>query len=101
MIDFEVQCYAGGRWADPMRKRMRTLFGHWMAWFTLAQILPAIMCDPGFAQVSQFDGPAELPRILLKSSVADTPTSGNVRLVKEGESLQQSIDESKCGDTLK
>jgi hypothetical protein len=49
----------------------------------------------------RFDGPAELPRILVQSSLADTPAPGNVRLVKQGDKLQQAIDSAKCGDTLK
>jgi hypothetical protein len=47
-----------------------------------------------------FDGPAELPRIYLQSAMADTPAPGQVRLVKEGDNLQDAIDNAKCGDTL-
>ena len=50
---------------------------------------------------SRFDGPAELPRIHVRSALADTPAPGRVRLVKEGDSLQEAIDSAKCGDTLK
>ena len=49
----------------------------------------------------QFDGPAELPRVQVKSSLADTPAPGHTRLVKSGENLQQALDSAKCGDTLK
>jgi hypothetical protein len=48
-----------------------------------------------------FDGPAELPRIYVRSMLADTPAPGQVRLVKESDSLQDAIDSSRCGDTLK
>jgi hypothetical protein len=48
----------------------------------------------------RFDGPAELPRIYVKSSVADTPTPGHVRLVKRGDDLQGALDKAQCGDTL-
>ncbi len=48
-----------------------------------------------------FDGPAELPRVLIKSSVADTPAPGRVRMVKQGDNLQQAINDASCGDTLK
>ena len=48
-----------------------------------------------------FDGPAELPRIYVRSTLADTPTPGHVRLVKEGDNLQDAIDRADCGDTLK
>jgi hypothetical protein len=48
-----------------------------------------------------FDGPAELPRVLVKSSMADTPARGGVRMVKQGDSLQQAINDANCGDTVK
>jgi hypothetical protein len=50
---------------------------------------------------SHFDGPAELPRIQVRSAMADTPATGRVRLIKEGENLQDALDEAKCGDTLR
>jgi hypothetical protein len=49
---------------------------------------------------AKFDGPAELPRIYLKTSVADTPAPGKVRSVKAGDILQSEIDHAACGDTL-
>jgi hypothetical protein len=49
---------------------------------------------------THFDGPAELPRVYVKSSLADTPASGPVREVKAGDDLQGAIDRAKCGDTL-
>jgi hypothetical protein len=48
-----------------------------------------------------FDGPAELPRVYVKSSMADTPASGRSRLVKAGDNLQQALDSAACGDTIK
>lgn len=60
-----------------------------------------LMATPSSAAVDRFDGPAELPRVLVKSSLADTPAPGNVRLVKESDSLQEAIDAAGCGDTLK
>jgi hypothetical protein len=47
-----------------------------------------------------FDGPAELPRKYMKTSLADTPALGRRVQVKEGQSLQEAIDHAKCGDTL-
>src|SRR5690349_159299 len=49
----------------------------------------------------KFDGPAELPRIYLRSSLADTPATGKTRLVKAGEDLQQALNSVTCGDTLR
>jgi hypothetical protein len=84
-----------------MRKRMIKPFRAWVEWFLLATILPTVMCPMSLAQAGYFDGPAELPRLLIKSSLADTPALGNVRMVKEGANLQQAVDEAKCGDTVK
>ncbi len=41
------------------------------------------------ASSDRFDCPAELPRVLVKSSLADTPAPGHVRLVKESDNLQK------------
>jgi len=49
----------------------------------------------------RFDGPAELPRVTVKSSMVDTPAPGSVHQVKAGDDLQAAIDGAKCGDTLK
>jgi hypothetical protein len=47
-----------------------------------------------------FDGPAELPRIYIQSSLADTPASGAVTLVPKGGNLQTALDNANCGDTI-
>jgi hypothetical protein len=49
----------------------------------------------------KFDGPAELPRVFVKSGLADTPAQGKVLLVKSGDKLQSAIDNASCGDTIK
>ena len=48
----------------------------------------------------KFDGPAELPRIFVKSALADTPAPGKVIPVKAGADLQAALDSAACGDTL-
>lgn len=48
----------------------------------------------------QFDGPAELPRVHVASSMADTPAPGRRRSIKQGDDLQAAIDDAKCGDVL-
>jgi len=53
------------------------------------------------ANPSAFDGPAELPRVLVKSSLADTPSPGHVLQVKEGDNLQQALERASCGDSLR
>lgn len=49
---------------------------------------------------ARYDGPAELPRKFVKTSLADTPAPGHVHQVKEGQDLQEAINTAKCGDTL-
>jgi hypothetical protein len=59
---------------------------------------------PGIAQTAArpgFDGPAELPRIFLRTSMADTPAPGKSHLVKGGDNLQEVLDKASCGDTLR
>lgn len=48
----------------------------------------------------RFDGPAELPRIYLKTSMADTPAPGKSHILKAGEDLQAALDHASCGDTI-
>jgi hypothetical protein len=59
---------------------------------------------PALAQeqtsASRFDGPAELPRILMHSGLTDSPAPGPTRLVHENDDLQQALDKTKCGEIL-
>ena len=55
----------------------------------------------GSAASSNLDGPAELPRLHVQSSIAETPAAGSVHLIRAGENLQQAIDAANCGDVLK
>src|SRR5262249_15669583 len=50
---------------------------------------------------AQFDGPAELPRMQVKSSLADSPVSGKVRSVSADGNFQEALDKASCGDTIK
>src|SRR5260370_14482365 len=54
---------------------------------------------PGAA--SRFDGPAELPRVVVKSALADTPARGKVISIREGDDFQSAINNADCGDTLR
>jgi hypothetical protein len=53
------------------------------------------------ASSGNFDGPAELPRVFVKSALADTPASGQTPLVNSSDDLQQAINKARCGDTLR
>ena len=47
-----------------------------------------------------FDGPAELPRVYVKSSLADTPAPGSSHTVATMASLQSALSSARCGDTI-
>jgi len=49
----------------------------------------------------EFDGPAELPREYVKSSLADTPSPGKTILVKNSDELKSALDKASCGDTIR
>lgn len=47
-----------------------------------------------------FDGPAELPRVYLNTTLADTPAPGSAISVPAGGDLQAALDNANCGDTI-
>ncbi len=51
-------------------------------------------------QGGNFDGPAELPRITVASSMADTPAPGTVIQVPAGGNLQTALNNAQCGNTI-
>ncbi len=61
-----------------------------------ATISVAMRGDPA----GNFDGPAELPRVYVKSALADTPSPGKTHTVASGGDLQAAINDANCGDTL-
>jgi putative Ig domain-containing protein len=52
------------------------------------------------ASSGNFDGPAELPRAYVKSSLADTPAKGTTILVKTSDAFKTALNTAKCGDTI-
>ena len=48
-----------------------------------------------------FDGPAELPREYVKSSLRDTPVGGKTWNVGSGHDLQQVLAGASCGDVIR
>jgi len=46
------------------------------------------------------DGPAELPRVQVESSIRDTPAPGKVLRVQEGEDPARALAQAACGDTI-
>src|SRR5216683_1872674 len=49
---------------------------------------------------SNFDGPAELPRVTVPSAMADTPAPGSVITVNAGGDLQSALNNAHCGDVI-
>jgi hypothetical protein len=47
-----------------------------------------------------YDGPAELPRVFIQSSLADTPAPGSTVLVNVGGDFQSALNSANCGDTI-
>lgn len=47
-----------------------------------------------------FDGPAELPRVYVQSTLADTPAPGPTISVNSGGDLQGALDAANCGETI-
>jgi len=63
-------------------------------------LAPLTSADAADGSSARFDGPAELPRIYLQTSLTDTPAPGTVHSVKAGSSLQAALDQASCGDRL-
>ena len=49
---------------------------------------------------SGFDGPAELPRVQIDSTMANTPAPGTAITVNAGGDLQSALNRANCGDTI-
>jgi hypothetical protein len=49
---------------------------------------------------SRFDGPAELPRLYVKTSLRDTPAPGKIVHVHAGEDPSQALARASCGDIV-
>ena len=55
---------------------------------------------PAPPKSTTFDGPAELPRQRVKSSLNDTPAGGKTWLVHAAENFQQALASASCGDVI-
>lgn len=58
--------------------------------------------DPSHSapQSTGFDGPAELPRVYIDSSLRATPAPGKAVMVRAGEDPSQALSRASCGDTI-
>src|SRR5579864_6877016 len=56
--------------------------------------------SPAAISADNFDGPAELPRENVKSSLSDTPAGGKTWTVRSGQNLEQVLAGASCGDIV-
>lgn len=49
---------------------------------------------------AKFDGPAELPRVYIQSTLANTPANGKTWAVADAAGLQSALNAAACGDTI-
>src|SRR5258708_25570347 len=88
-----MSCLQPKRFANPLSSFLVLVFC--VLQFRSLSTAQSSAARPGF------DGPAELPRIFLRTSMADTPAPGKSHLVKAGDNLQDAVDRASCGDTLR
>src|ERR1700758_1372995 len=69
-----------------------------VAVLSVLSVLSAAQARSGGA--GQFDGPAELPRVYVKSALSDTPAPGRTWTVKQGGNPQETLEKASCGDTV-
>jgi hypothetical protein len=94
-----VPCMSEGKQMAFLRRIWLPLC--WVLIWSVTGAIGTTQTSPQRASPSNFDGPAELPRVFVKSGLADTPAPGRVVLVKSGDNLQNAFDHASCGDTIK
>ena len=68
--------------------------------FMFIGVTVALAFSFGATAFATMDGPAELPRVSVSSSMASTPAPGARKLISAGADLQQAFNNAHCGDTL-
>jgi hypothetical protein len=63
-------------------------------------VISAVTFSLSATAAASTDGPAELPRVHVNSSMAATPAPGARTMVPAGANLQQALNNAHCGDTL-
>jgi hypothetical protein len=62
--------------------------------------LTLVLLLASYCLASQYDGPAELPRVTVDSAMADTPAPGSIVPVNAGDDLQAALKSAHCGDII-
>ena len=87
------------QYADQPHQSMR-FRGRALAVRAFLFIVPLLLMANTAASAGVFDGPAELPRIFINSSMSVTPAPGKMVTLNAGQSLQNALDNANCGDTI-
>jgi hypothetical protein len=91
--------FARSRYSTSTAVRIALILG-WLSIAVLDHSSAAPLPQSAGSPTTQLDGPAELPRAYVRSSLADTPAPGRTLLVKEGEDFQKTLNAAACGDTV-
>src|SRR2546429_77715 len=68
--------------------------------FQIALLASVNLCCVSRSAAWSYDGPAELPRIYITTSIVSTPAPGRVTIINAGGSLQNALNSASCGDTI-
>ena len=60
----------------------------------------ALFSHPTAASNENHDGPAELPREYVRSSLKETPAGGKIWKVDSEQNLERALRDASCGDTI-
>jgi hypothetical protein len=61
---------------------------------------PGFTQTPSTGESSHFDGPAELPRTYVLTSLLDTPAPGRTQLVRPTDDVEKALARANCGETI-
>jgi hypothetical protein len=87
--------YAGSQQLTVLPIMARVLLPTLIFVMLVARAAPQITPLPG-----EFDGPAELPRVYVESSLSVTPAPGRTWSIGAGEDLSKVLSKASCGDTV-
>jgi len=88
-VAFRNRHYSHPRFSRALAQRLSVL----------TFLLTVALTTTSFAG-SNYDGPAELPRVTVPSAMADTPAPGSIITVNAGGNLQSALDNARCGDVV-
>jgi hypothetical protein len=88
--------------STDMQISSRHLAASWVVFLLLILASPfrATSDQSSTPSNGNYDGPAELPREYVKSSLKDTPAGGKTWTVGSGQSLEQVLAGASCGDII-